>query len=350
MPRIPNYIADCSIYLYESEEAADKGSNSGGSGFLAHRPSEIRGGYIHLYAVTNRHVIDDGFTVLRLNRKEGGTDNITTNPEDWISHPSGDDVVVFPIDLGERFKWWSVGTQAFVTHEIIETYRIGYGDEAFLVGRLVTHAGQQKNSPVIRFGNVALMAEPITYKKRQQEAFLVECRSLSGFSGSPVFVMTTQFYSGEDVNKIRAARTQELGWEREQTGEVPEELSNPQSKPVFIDGTFGPWLLGIDFGHIPMWEHVYKKDKKTETEFQVPANTGIAGVIPAWRILEVLNVPKLMKQRAREDRKLRKRLVHEESVVPDSAQERVFTRQKFELALQQASRKLPSSRSDEGKK
>lgn len=345
MPRIADCVTDCSIYLYHTEAAARSGKSSGGSGFLVHVPSTVEG-YCHLYAVTNKHIVDDGCGVLRLNRKQGGIDTISTTWDNWIRPGNDDDVVVAPIDIGEDFQWWSVGTETFINQELIDVYRIGIGDEAFLVGRLVTHDGRQKNRPVVRFGNISLMADPtekIQCEGYEQEGFLVECRSLSGFSGSPVFVTTTQAYMGEAANIVTQQRQKEMGYEPK------EETGGLKVKAVTFQGTFGPWLLGIDWGHIPLWRDVYEKDKETKTEYQVEANTGIACVLPAWHVLDLLNTEGLVKERKREDAGLSKRLSTEKSSVNDIATEpdKVFIQSDFETALKKASRKVSPSQSDE---
>jgi hypothetical protein len=43
MPHIPNHIVHCSLYLYASEEDANNAARSGGSGFLIHVPSPVKG-------------------------------------------------------------------------------------------------------------------------------------------------------------------------------------------------------------------------------------------------------------------------------------------------------------------
>src|SRR5260370_1057024 len=67
------------------------------------------------------------------------------------------------------------------------------GGSGFLVGRFVNHEGRQKNSPSVRFGNLAMMpGEPVYHKHSEsqgEESFLVDIRTISGYSGSPVFVM-----------------------------------------------------------------------------------------------------------------------------------------------------------------
>jgi hypothetical protein len=41
----------------------------------------------------------------------------------------------------------------------IRAWRIFPGDEVFLYGRLVTHDGQQRNKPVVRFGNISMFPD-----------------------------------------------------------------------------------------------------------------------------------------------------------------------------------------------
>jgi len=65
-------------------------------------------------------------------------------------------------------------------------------DEIRLVGRLITRDGNQQNKPVVRFGHLAMMDDAIKRDgEERQRSFLIECRSVSGFSGSPVFVNVT---------------------------------------------------------------------------------------------------------------------------------------------------------------
>jgi hypothetical protein len=339
MPRLGDHIVGCSVYLYESENGAKAGHDSGGSGFLVHVPSTANPGVGYLYAVTNKHVLDNGFHVLRLTKKAGGVDTIRTNPQNWFPHPSGLDVKVIPIDVGEAFKWWSVSVDMFISRQIIEVFNIGVGDETFLVGRLVTHGGNQKNAPIARFGNVSLMADPderIKFKGiGDQEGFLVECRSLSGFSGSPVFVSTSQSYTGDAVQRI---------FKRNQKGSAEPEGTTKIEVTGFFGGA-GPWLLGIDCAHIPLWSPVFEADKQTRTKYWVEANTGIAFVLPAWEIRAILDDRELMRERRKEDKKIGQRLKVERNPILDvaGAGERQFTKSDFESALKKVSRKIKPS-------
>jgi len=99
--------------------------------------------------------------------------------------------------------------------------------------------------------------------------------------------------------------------------------------------------MGIDWGHIPLWKPVFKRDKETVTDYAVEANTGIACVSPMWKIMEVLNQEELVKERKREERELSARLERENVSVDDVASDenKPFTQQDFEDALRKASRR-----------
>src|SRR5262249_13906345 len=156
---------DRSVYVYRSEENARDGEHSGGSGFLVHVPSERHEGLGYPYAVTNRHLIDNGYRFLRLNTGEGRLHIVPSEPEAWRFHPNGDDVAVLSLDLDwAALRWFTIGTENFISREIMREYRLGPGDEVFLIGRMVTVEGRQRNTPVARFGNLSMMAhadEPI---------------------------------------------------------------------------------------------------------------------------------------------------------------------------------------------
>ncbi|HXO29141.1 MAG TPA: hypothetical protein VOA80_17460 [Thermoanaerobaculia bacterium] len=110
----------------------------------------------------------------------------------------------------------------------------------------------------------------------KQESFLVECRSLAGSSGSPVFVQ----------------------WS------IHDRLL-PNGVPMF-QKEGGPWLLGIVWGHLilvdPDFEYV--RDNQGEIlpeKLKVRVNTGIMQVVPAWKIREILDLPELQEKRRLEE-------------------------------------------------
>jgi len=150
---------------------------------------------------------------------------------------------------------------------------IGIGEDVFSVGRFVNREGRQKNTPALRFGNISQMpGEPIRCDGfTQNEAFLVEMRSVAGYSGSPVFV---------DVVKY-----------------VPYPPGIPKEKFYKYGGlrlVGGNLLLGINFCHILGTEpETAVNGNSVPQERRVQINSGMAGVIPAWRLVDILERTKL---------------------------------------------------------
>jgi hypothetical protein len=325
--------------MYNSKQAALDGESFGGSGFLVGLPVEGHEGWSWLYAITNRHVLDAGYRFIRLNNKTGGVDVVETARDDWHDHPDRFDVSAHSLDLGGKATDQSaLPITNFITRDIIEDWDICPGDEAFLVGRLITPWGQQRNIPAVRFGNISMMADPnelaIGYRGVAMEVFDVECRSLSGFSGSPVFCSTTRTYS----------------WD----GKLPKKFQDlPQKTPNLgfhypsPSGTFGPWFLGIDWGHLPLWKPVFgqKSFDYPKAGHWVEQATGIACVLPAWHILDLLmNEEDFVKERQKDTEALDRR--KEDSAVMDVEIESPLTKAGFEDILEKVSRKTTDSLSE----
>jgi hypothetical protein len=259
VPRIPDDYLDCVIYLYHSRSDAESTAIhcGGGSGFLVGIPSVHEGSSPFLYAVSNRHVVKKA-KAIRLNSKEGQTDIVEVEPNDWI-FTDDNDVAIYPIKLSDQhnFKW--VPAERFLKKE--EIRRVGIGDEVFMVGRFVNHEGKQRNTPSARFGNLAMMpSEPVAHPSnvsKEQISFLADIRTVGGFSGSPVFVFDVFNPSSDLYNTGHHAST--------------------------------PLLLGIEWGYLN--DH----DKN---------NTGMSGVVPAWFLIDLLNTPALVDNRQNEEAKI----------------------------------------------
>jgi hypothetical protein len=284
MLRIPDQFLDCSLYIYESMETAESGMPSGGSGFLVAVPLLANPQESQLYVVTNRHVVANvDHPVLRLNSVTGVAHSLETNSLRWVNSHE-DDLAVLPLDIAEEdYKLACVPVKAFMTEDKSKGLGIGPGDEVFMVGRFISHEGKQKNTPTVRFGNISMMAhEPMENAFGQlQETFLVECRSIPGYSGSPVFMFI-------DLTLPR-----------------PPNWFTP-AMPVYNPEAHGPWFLGIDWCHIYNYESVLKENKEAPLvpKQWVRSNTGMAGVIPAWRLQSLLNTEGLVAQRKERDERI----------------------------------------------
>jgi hypothetical protein len=194
-----------------------------------------------------------------------------------------------------------------------------------MVGRFVNHEGRQRNTPTARFGNISMMPwEPVRNPLRgAQESFLVETRSLGGYSGSPVFLHILPY----------TARAGKEGYY------MPEQGA-------------GPWLLGVDWGHLPITEEVKAKNSNTELDEDliVESNSGQMGVVPAWKLRELLYKEEVAEMRKHWDDQIAKEQQNSSSVLDNRAEAAAlpgqneedfasYTEGDFEDALDRVSRR-----------
>jgi hypothetical protein len=89
MPRVPDNTRLCVVYLYANRFDAASGADDGASGFvLSMSPEESASNIylkdlLHIYVVTNKHVISNGYRVIRYTTVENTSDYIETSPKDW---------------------------------------------------------------------------------------------------------------------------------------------------------------------------------------------------------------------------------------------------------------------------
>jgi hypothetical protein len=127
-----------------------------------------------------------------MNRRDGGVEMLPLKGGNWLLDPNGEDLAAAPmgkLDI-DRIKERFPITEQFITPALIHEYEVGPGDETFMIGRFAPHDGGKRNLPSVRFENISMMPdEPVTTPLGlKQESFLVETRSLAGYSGSPVFI------------------------------------------------------------------------------------------------------------------------------------------------------------------
>lgn len=272
MARINDELLDCVIYLYGSKDEALAGENIGGSGFLVSYPSSkgnAAGGFI--YAVTNRHVIRQKCSTVRLNTADGKMDVFEFHPSSWTCSET-DDLAVRALPgaiSATEYRFKVVPRKMFLTREMAspQVYNIGVGDDVKMIGRFINIEGKQKNTPTARFGCIAQMPlEPIQSEDLGvpygQESFLADIKSIGGYSGSPVFWEAFPAPDKPRPNNV-----------------LPRE-----------------YLLGVDWAHIMNWSPVCGIDGKPQMAGnQVELNTGIAAIVPAWKLLDLLDDHPMLK-------------------------------------------------------
>jgi hypothetical protein len=246
--------------------------SGGGSGFLVQVTLPQNHEFCQLYVVTASHVVNAmPNPVLRFNLVAGGFESLSTNRNRWMFGAESD-IAVLPIDVQEiGLKYWAVDVEDFVRKDGMG---LGNGDEAFMIGRFVALEGTQQNTPTVRFGNISML--PL-----ERDVFLVEHRSLPGYSGSPVFA-----------------------WINPTLPRSPVGFPFPSGMRKDV---YGPWLLGIDSCHIHSYEPVLNsKDVKdvAEPKRWVKSHTGMAEVVPAWNLAELLNSQALVERRRQADEEI----------------------------------------------
>jgi hypothetical protein len=266
MPRVPDEYLRCVVYLYSSIPSADAGEKIGGTGFIARLTEN---GVDFDYVVTNKHVFRKGSSTVRFNTAEGIHEAVECDERNWFEAQKADlAIYLFPADTDRRFEFRPILTFEFITKEIIAKYDMGIGDEVFFAGRFINAEGKDKNRPSLRFGTIAQTDTDII---DGEESYLVEARSIPGYSGAPVF-----FYVEGNASR---------GIHKHLTFAEPE----------------GPWLLGIDWSHIN--DYVDAKDSTGATlPFQVLSNSGMMGVVPVWQLDALLNRDDVKRRRADDPR------------------------------------------------
>jgi hypothetical protein len=261
--RVQEVFRECVVFICQKQTLVDGtiGVSFVGTGFFVSIPSKHRSDVNYLYLVTAKHVAEklNMPFLIRLNDKKDSSDYLESGDGQWFYHPTDKsvDVAVMPCAPAHLYDFKSVSSNNFITDEIITQNKVGIGDEVFITGLFAHAYGSQKNQPIIRIGNIAMIPdEPLPTETGNMEAYLIEARSIGGLSGSPVFVY--------------------------------------ESVPIGAPRNF--YLLGLMHGH---WDihPAMKNDSFMGNEIFGKVNMGIAIVVPATKILEVLNHPTLVKGR-----------------------------------------------------
>jgi hypothetical protein len=198
MPKIRTDLIKSAFYLYRRNTDTGEIDGPWGTGFFVFRTVNAPNGMVFYYAITNKHVaVTVGASIIRINTKDGKTRFLEFNPEDWQWIPDGDDICAVEIDVStySAGDYSVIPEYIFTSRKEIESQGVDLGENAFMIGLFVDHHGGERNVPSARFGNVAMLANesaPIeTTAGFRRPCHVVDMRSRSGFSGSPVFIYRT---------------------------------------------------------------------------------------------------------------------------------------------------------------
>lgn len=170
--------------------------------------------------VTALHVIagieDSGGQIfLRVNTKGGGFEYIAMPAARWVRPDHSDGIVdaaaacFFPSEYQQKYEFKLLGEEQAITAQGLRDLHIGVGNDVYLSGLFVNHAGTRRNEPIIRSGSIAAIPEEeVKGRYELTRAYLIECRSIGGLSGSPVFVEPGLTYYTDDGHiHMRTDRT-----------------------------------------------------------------------------------------------------------------------------------------------
>jgi hypothetical protein len=321
--RVPDDITKCVCFLAVREENAyGTGEDDVFIGTAFFMQTSEEGGHFR-YLVTAKHIIDEakekGYTEIyaRVNTAAGGSEMILLRDE-WIpsENPAIDAVALSFNPTIIVFDYFPLITGLCVNDDNIYKAGIGIGDELLITGLFNRKHGYRKNMPIVRSGSIAAMPdrrEPfVTESGETYEAYLVEMRSISGLSGSPVFVLT--------------------------------ETSRPPQGRHGEAFYFKTLLLGMIRGHWDLRKQDAVSDSlqhKIDSDEIDRLNAGIAVVTPIKDIIDILDGDTFMRQR--EQRQAQKRKANEptlDSNMPKKqSKDEDISRKEFEDALKKASRK-----------
>lgn len=179
-----------------------------------------------------------------------------------------------------KFKVRYLSEDMLTTKADYEKLNIKEGTEIFFTGLFAPHFGEKRNYPIVRFGRVALIPEEKINlgENIKTDLYLIEANAFGGNSGSPVF-----FYFGIERNPGSIT-----------VGPPLLKLAGVVSLHFFD-------LIPVKFIQDPSQKTETASSKKAQKIVPVVTpNIGIAGVVPAYNIQEIMFGDELVGRRIEE--------------------------------------------------
>src|SRR5665213_484408 len=271
---VPNGIRKCVVFLGIKKQGR---FYPRATAFFASSEDQ---GFWFPFLVTAEHVVSalllkNEQIYVRVNLQKGGAEEHPIPAASWFFHPDPSqqtDVAVCwfePLGTDMDITATPLEKPYIASEEIMDGYNIGPGDEVAIIGLFRSHYGLQKNTPVVRIGNIAAIAdEPVeTTYCGFIEAHLIEARSIGGLSGSPVFLSLQQ--------------------QRNIVGTPNSSVERPY------------YLFGLMHGHFDIKDLNMDVVTDAETEALGAINTGMGVVVPVKKIVETVNQPEVLELRRR---------------------------------------------------
>ena len=255
--------------------------NAYGTGFFVlledKRLGENRG---FIYLVTNRHVVEPqengekypvGRTFLKLNFKQAqqGLESkediipIGGNIHWYFSKDDSVDLAVMPLGVNDTIDFEAFPVSLFATKEVIEQSQINEGDSVLYTGYFSDFPSLRRVQPIVREGFIAMLPNELieTTLHKPGRVYLADIHVFEGNSGGPLFVNIAGYRNGS-----------------------------------MTVGGFPYRLLGVVSGYFTEDTH-FKLTVATTLEGKFQGNSGIAMVVPADELKQLLELPELQIQR-----------------------------------------------------
>lgn len=275
--RLPDRILQTACLLGFKKETPQYA----GSGFVAAVPSAH--GNSQLYVVTTRHIAERMECcpiIMGFSYKDGRKALLEADDVHWHAHPtepSAVDVAVAPFAPAQLdlLDLEPVPEHLFASGERTGKTAIGVGDEIAAIGVFTRFSHEDRHLPIVRNGNLA-MVPPLRIPVKNFEPMEAYVAEIDGLSGSPIWVRATA-----DFNTVQKDRGEE-------------------KPPVPSDLIF----LGLLHGR---WEVPKEAMKGLSAQYTEHITSGMSIIVPAHKLLEVINQPELAEMRKENDEKMRKK-------------------------------------------
>lgn len=280
--RLPDTILHTSFLLGFKRETP----HYAGSGFVVAVPGAH--GNSHLYVVTAKHLAERMECcpiIMGFSYRDGSKALLEEDTVHWYVHPTeagAVDVAVTPFASAQRdlLDLEPISEHLFASGERMRQASIGVGEEITAVGvftRFSYH--EDRHLPIVRTGHLAMLPTlRIPVKNFEpMEAYVAE---IEGLSGSPVWVRPTDHFDA----------AQKDGGE-----EKPSVPFNDDTDVIFLGLLHGRWAVS---------KAAMEGQSAQYTEEMI---SGMSIVVPAHKILEVINQPELAAMRAKSDEKTAKK-------------------------------------------
>lgn len=248
-----------------------------GTGFFVGIKNPTNANISYAYLVTARHVLckpkSNEFLekiYVRINTTNGGSEKIVIpiiiegNNRTVFTHTDASvDIAVIPFFPDpNKFDFKIIPEEFIATLDTYKMLKIREGSEVFFTGLFSPYQGTTRNYPIIRFGRVALVTdEKIEWMGKLMDLYLIEAGSYGGNSGSPVFF----------------------------------NLGNDREPNMLIVGPPVIKLAGIMQGTFRDIQEI--QIIETNTTPISYSSMGIAAVVPAYKLYELLFSDELKHQR-----------------------------------------------------